>query len=320
VIDDLKPLRSSELRGNWATLLLPIRADQSIDYDLLSAEVDHFGSAKVNGVYSNGTAGEFYTQTEAEFDRVNTVLAEACERLKIPFQVGASHMSSQLSLERIRRARSFEPSGFQVIIPDWFPPTMDDVHRFLEVMAAAADPIPLIVYNPPHAKRRLSPEEWMDVVDRHPGVVGVKVPGGDEEWYDAMRPILQRISVFIPGHNLATGLSRGARGAYSNVACLSPSGAQRWYELCLADPEAGMRLEKRILDFLSQEVTPLITEKKLPNMAADKAMAVAGGWLPGLTTRLRWPYQGATDEEASMIGRTAREALPELFEARPGGQ
>src|SRR5271169_3098794 len=193
----LRPLGSSDLRGNWATLLLPIRPDQSIDYDLLGTELNHFGSARVDGVYSNGTAGEFYAQTEAEFDSVNRIMAEACERLHLPFQVGVSQMSPQLSLDRLRRARVLEPSGFQVILPDWFPPTMDDIHRFLDVMEAAADPIPLIVYSPPHAKRRLAPFEWIEVIERHAGVVGIKVLGGDAAWYEAMRPVFDKISVFI---------------------------------------------------------------------------------------------------------------------------
>jgi 4-hydroxy-tetrahydrodipicolinate synthase len=309
----LKPLRSSEIRGNWATLLLPVRSDQSIDYDLLGAEISHFGVAGVSGVYSNGTAGEFYTQTEEEFDRVNRILAEACERLRIPFQIGVSHMSPQLSLDRLRRARTWEPSGFQVILPDWFPPTMDDIHRFLDVMEASADPIPLIVYNPPHAKRRLVPAEWIEIVGRHPGVAGIKVAGGDAAWYEAMKPVLDQVSVFIPGHTLATGLSHGAHGAYSNVACLSPGGAQSWYELCQSDLREGLKLEERIGGFFSREVMPLITVRKLPNMAADKALAVAGGWLPGLSTMLRWPYEGATEGEAVRIGTAARAALPELF-------
>ena len=140
--------------------------------------------------------------------------------------------------------------------------------------------------------------------------------GGDAGWCEAMRPVLDRVSVFIPGHTLATGLSRGAHGAYSNVACLSPRGAQRWYELCMNSPGEGLELGDRIDRFFSQEVLPFITVKKLPNMAVDKGMAVAGGWLPGLATRLRWPYEGISEEEAAGLGDAARAALPELF-ARP---
>ena len=144
-------------------------------------------------------------------------------------------------------------------------------------------------------------------------IAGAKVPGGDDGWYAAMQPVFARWSVFIPGHTLAEGLRRGAQGAYSNVACLSPSGAQRWYDLCLREPAEGRAWGERIRAFWQVNIAPIITRDGLSNMAADKAAAVAGGWLPGLTPRLRWPYQSVTKDAAQQIGAIARTDLPELF-------
>jgi 4-hydroxy-tetrahydrodipicolinate synthase len=128
-----------------------------------------------------------------------------------------------------------------------------------------------------------------------------------------MQPLFERFSVFIPGHLLADGLARGAHGAYSNVACLSPGGAQRWYELCIQNPDAGRALGRRIAVWWQANIAPLITRDGLANFAADKAAAVAGGWLPGFTTRLRWPYRSADETVARKIGEAARAELPELF-------
>ena len=307
--------RPPDIHGNWATLLLPLNADDSIDFALLGAEIDHFITARVNGIYSNGSAGEFHTQTEEEFDRVSALLAEKCRAAGIPFQIGACQMSAQLSRERIRRTKALRPTAFQVILPDWFVPSWPEILAFLDTMAAEANPVPLVLYNPPHAKRRLVPAEWQQLVAAVPGLAGIKVPGGDDAWYRAMSWVMERISVFIPGHLLASGLARGAHGAYSNVACLSPAGAQRWYELCRSDPAAGARWEQRILGFWERNIAPLITQHGLSNMAADKAAATAGGWLPGLQPRLRWPYRGAPSEWVREIGQNARRDVPELFEA-----
>lgn len=307
--------RPPDIHGNWATLLLPLNADDSIDFALLGAEIDHFITARVNGIYSNGSAGEFHTQSEEEFDRVSALLAEKCRAAGIPFQIGACQMSAQLSRERIRRTKALRPTAFQVILPDWFVPSWPEILAFLDTMAAEANPVPLVLYNPPHAKRRLVPAEWQQLVAAVPGLAGIKVPGGDDAWYRAMSWVMERISVFIPGHLLASGLARGAHGAYSNVACLSPAGAQRWYELCRSDPAAGARWEQRILGFWERNIAPLITQHGLSNMAADKAAATAGGWLPGLQPRLRWPYRGAPSEWVREIGQNARRDVPELFEA-----
>lgn len=309
----MRPLTHADIRGNWATLLLPLNADDSINFTLLGAELDYFIAAGVNGVYSNGTAGEFHTQTEDEFDRVNQLLAEKCERADMPFQIGASHMSAQLSRERVRRAKALRPGAFQIVLPDWFPPSWLEIVTFLEVIAAEAAPIPLILYNPPHAKRRLAPDEWLRIAETIPAVVGIKVPGVDDAWYHAMQPAMRKLSVFIPGHLLATGIARGAQGTYSNVACLNPRGAQRWSELCQSDLPAGVAAQEKILAFWQANIAPLITVHGLANPAADKAAAAAGGWLPGFNPRLRWPYRGATDEMIRAIASAARTQLPEFF-------
>jgi len=235
----------------------------------------------------------------------------------MPFQIGVSHSHAPAALARLRRAKALSPSGFQVILPDWFPPSLPEVIDFLMLMASEAAPIPLIVYNPPHAKRRLTPAEWGIVASAVPGLVGMKVPGGDDAWYQAMQTVMTDLSVFVPGHLLASGLARGARGAYSNVACLNPRGAQRWYDLCVADPAAGAAFGLRIAAFWAEYVAPLITRHGLSNMAADKAAAVAGGWLPGLSPHLRWPYRSATLEIIVPIASAARALLPELFAVGP---
>ncbi|HTO05148.1 MAG TPA: dihydrodipicolinate synthase family protein, partial [Opitutus sp.] len=309
----MKPLGASEIRGNWATLLLPVQADDSIDFGLLDAEIDHFILARVSGIYSNGSAGEFYSQSEAEFDRINALLAGRCECAGMSFQVGLSHTGAQAALDRLRRSKALQPSAFQVTLPDWFPLSLPETLDFLRRMAEEAAPIPLIVYNPPHAKRRLTPTEWGTVLREIPSIAGMKLPGGDDDWYRVMEPWLRSHSIFIPGHLLADGLARGARGAYSNVACLSPAGAQRWYELCVRDPDAGAALGRRIAAFWAENIAPIITRDGLSNMAADKAAAVAGGWLPGFTARLRWPYRSVSDAHAREIGARARISVSELF-------
>jgi dihydrodipicolinate synthase/N-acetylneuraminate lyase len=309
----MRPLTAPEIRGCWATLLLPIQPDDSIDFALLADEIDHFVAAKMSGVYSNGTAGECYTQNEAEFDRISALLAEKCEQAGMPFQIGLSHPSAQIARARLARAKSLQPAAFQVTLPDWYPPSLAEVITFLEVMAAEAAPIPLIVYNPPHAKRKLTPAEWSEVAARVPGVAGMKVAGGDDAWFAAMQPLFERMSVFVPGQTLADGLVRGARGAYSNVACLSPAGAQRWYELCLRDPGAGASLGARIRAWWLANISPLISRDSLSNTAADKAAAAAGAWLGGFVPRLRWPYRSAPSDRVHEIRQRARADLPELF-------
>lgn len=307
----MTPLTHSEIYGNWATLLVPVNEDNSISYTLLAEEIDILIAMRVNGIYSNGTAGEFYNQTETEFRRINSLLADKCNAAQMPFQVGCSHMSPQLSLERLRFALSLEPSAVQVILPDWFPPTMQECIRYLQLMADVAGPVGLVLYNPPHAKKRLDPAGFAEILQAGIPLAGCKVPGGDTAWYAAMKAAAPALSIFVPGHHLATGVSLGAHGAYSNVACLHPQAAQQWYDTMLTDMPKALELEQRIQHFMSRYIVPYISEQGFSNQAADKLLAATGGWA-NIGTRLRWPYLGIDPQEVMQLRAVCRELLPEF--------
>jgi dihydrodipicolinate synthase/N-acetylneuraminate lyase len=183
---------------------------------------------------------------------------------------------------------------------------------FLRRMASQAAPIPLILYNPPHAKRRLAPPDFETILAQVPQVIGIKVADGDEGWYASMRTIMDRCSVFVPGHHLATGVARGARGSYSNVACLNPAAAQRWYRQMIDDPRSAADLEGRMNAFFGERIAPFITEKGYSNGAADKLLAAVGGWGP-IGTRLRWPYESIPEAVVPAIRARGRELVPEFF-------
>src|SRR6185503_10041437 len=224
----------------------------------------------------------------------------------------ASHTMAQTSLARIGRAVQFQPSAIQVILADWFPLTEKEMIACLERSAAAADPVGLVLYNPPHAKVVLTPAQIGRLRDAVPGLIGVKVADGDAAWYAEMRAHCQGLAVFVPGHHLATGIANGAVGAYSNVACLSPAGSQRWYNQMLADLPAALALEQRICGFIDAYILPFKLRDGYSNPALDKLLAAIGNWAD-VGTRLRWPYTWIEPEEAARLRPIARELMPELF-------
>jgi 4-hydroxy-tetrahydrodipicolinate synthase len=305
------PLSASEIFGNWATVLLPINADDSIDWARVETQIASLIKAGVNGIYTNGTTGEFWSQTEAEFDRLSSLVAERCECAGMPFQIGACHASPQLTLERIRRARAFNPGAIQITLPDWWKPNDDEVIAVVKKFAVSAAPVGLVVYNPPHAKRVLTPGDFGHLKKNVPEVVGVKVGGGDEKWYESMRSETTDLSVFIPGHHLVTGLKLGAHGSYSNVACLQPRGSQVWFETRQSAPAAALDLERRVQEFMSRHIVPFRDAHGFSNFALDKLLAEIGEW-SDIGTRVRWPYCSIPKSEAERLRPIAQEMLPEL--------
>ncbi len=309
----MKPLTPDQIRGNWATLLSAWNTDDSLDLGRIAAEVDALIAMRVDGIYSNGTAGEFHAQTEDEFDRISQCLADKCNATDMPFQIGVSHMSAQISRERLRRVVPLAPGAVQVILPDWFPVTDLEAATFLEQMAEAAGGIGLVLYNPPHAKRILVPEQVSQLGERVPALVGWKTAGGDDAWYAAMRRHVPQVSVFVPGHLLASGICRGACGAYSNVACLNPRAAQRWTDQMQTDMPAALELEGRLRRFMDRYIRPFIEEQSFCNAACDRFMALLGGWTD-VGDRMRWPYRSIPAGEVERIRHAAKTLIPEFME------
>lgn len=311
-----RPGRWGALRGNWATLLLPIEPDGRIDLLRLADEIDVLIAAGVDGIYSNGTAGECHNQTEAEFDAIQHVLAERCSRANTPFVIGACQPDPSVALDRLRRAVAHAPDGIQVILPDWWPVSDPEAVDFLQMAAEVAGDIKLVLYNPPHAKRVLSPATLAAVLKQVPQVVGIKLADGDADWYAEAQAHLNDWALYLPGHHLATGVEAGvAAGAFSNVACLSPRGAQVWTEMMLSDIGAACAIEQRICAFMDEHVLPFRRDHGYSNAALDKLLAAIGNWAP-VGPRLRRPYRWIDAAEAERLRPIARRMMPEIMDAR----
>ena len=309
----MRPLTAGELLGVWAGVLLPIRPDESIDIDRLAVELDHLLGSGVHGIYTCGTAGEFHTLSEAEWDALQQLVADRCHAAGVAFQLGASHPSGQASLERIARAAALRPGAIQVVLPDWLPLQPDEVFAAVERMAAVADGVPLVLYNPGYAKTQVEPELLGRLSAEVPALIGVKVPGGDDAWYARIADSVgDRLALFVAGHALASGYRRGAAGAYSNVACLSPAGAAAWYEQMTTDLPAALEFEGRLRGFLDAHIAPL-TRAGYCDPALDKTLAAMGGWAP-IGTRVRWPHRWVDERMVPVLRDAAAGELPELFE------
>jgi 4-hydroxy-tetrahydrodipicolinate synthase len=308
----MRPLSADQIRGVWATLLLPILANGDLDYLRFQDQLTHLAHSGVDGVYTNGTAGEFHNQTESEFDRISQLTAETCERHSLPFQLGCSHMSPIISLERLQRVVSLKPSAIQVILPDWTRLTFAEMCSYMEKMAAAAAPIGLVLYNPPHAKQVLTPKQWQELLATGMPVVGCKVAGGDALWYEEMQPVLERMAVFVPGHRLATGIFQGAHGSYSNVACLNPRAAVDWYQLMQKDIQKAIAVEKRVQGFFEEAILPFITIHGYSNTAVDKLLAAVGAWT-AIGTQVRWPYHSIPENVVTSVRDLGAKWIPEFI-------
>ena len=299
-------------QGIWGTILLPITEHDEIDWGALAEELDVLAASGLAGIYANGTAGEFHNQTEAEYERLASLVAQKAQAAGMPFQIAVSNTNPRIARERLRRLQPLQPSAAQFTLPDWWVPSAPELEQFMAGLQEAAGDIPLILYNPPQAKLRLSLAQIAELRRLAPNLVGAKLPGGDAAWYAERRRLLPNFSVFVPGHTVAFGRPLGADGAYSNVACLGPLGAQHHWQLSATAPEAAGELERRIQQFMAQHVLPLVGSHGLSHPALDKMMAEVGAWGP-VRARMLWPYASAPQDAIARARAALRELLPEFI-------
>ncbi|MGF1680124.1 dihydrodipicolinate synthase family protein [Photobacterium minamisatsumaniensis] len=296
------------IKGNWATLLLPLDGE-TIDYTRLAQQIDYFIEVGVDGIYSNGTAGEFYTQSDTEFQTISQLLAKKCHNANMPFQIGASHCHPNEGVTRAAFAANLKPTAIQVILPNWFPCNTNTALTYLKKVESQCQGVPLILYNPPHAKVSLSAKQLKYLFDQVKTLVGFKLPRLTDE---IVKTGLQdQASIFVAGHFLATDAYKGALGAYSNVCCLGPKATQLWTNDCLALKPEALEVEAKIQQFMNEEIAPFITEQGYCNAAADKFMASMGNW-SGITPNMRFPFEGIPAHCLEKARAAQKELIPDF--------
>jgi dihydrodipicolinate synthase/N-acetylneuraminate lyase len=148
-----------------------------------------------------------------------------------------------------------------------------------------------------------------------PTVIGVKLADGDDAWYAEAAAHLEDWALFVPGHHLATGVKASvAAGAFSNVACLNPRGAQLWTEGMLSDITDALDIERRICAFMDEHIVPFRRDHGYSNAALDKLLAAVGNWAP-VGPRLRRPYRWIDPAEADRLRPIAHWMMPEIMDA-----
>lgn len=314
----MKPLSSETLRGTWTTLLLPVAPDDTIDIAQLDAQLEFLCRSGIGGVYAHGSAGEFYALNETEFDRINELLTAHCETAGMPFQIGACHLHPREALARVRRAAALKPGAIQVILPDWVTVNTDEAIDFVTRVADAAGSVPLVIYNPKHAKRAFAPMEFAALKIAVPSIIGIKVSKEDPAWYAEMRRLEPGLAMFAPGPRYASAaIAWGARGSYSLIGALHPIYARYWEEIIHEDPTRALAIEERLQAFMKNHVAPLRVRFGLNGASTDKFLATAGGWTD-VGPRMRWPYRGVPEscitEFRPIVQALIRATIPEVAE------
>jgi dihydrodipicolinate synthase/N-acetylneuraminate lyase len=215
-----------DLTGIHVTTITPFK-EKSLELDLPGlAENTKFLSESrgVTGIVPLGTVGEFPSvSTEERKKVIETVLDSASGRKTII--AGVSHTNHVEVIELARHAKDCGADAALIVPPTYYMKDTDEgLINFLEAVASKID-IGLVLYNLPQtARTNLTPTFMLKILDRVPGIVGLKDGTKDlSQLAESVKVVGQRIPVVVGAEELMYyGLVAGGRGATSSIANYSP--------------------------------------------------------------------------------------------------
>jgi len=305
------PLTSETLRGMWAGLPVPWDSKDELDEDALRENLRRVCQVGVHGVYTHGTTGEFYAQSEDEWKRVVDATVEAGKRWGIPSQIGCTALWTAEVIRRVAYSQKEGADGVQIAFPFWLELTDAQAVRFLKEVSSAVTGIPIIIYNTERSKKPLTVDLLKRLVDANIPVIGCKGVRSAEE-LQALREVAPHIVFFVGEYHLADYWKYGARGVFSSFIYACPRFMLRYFRLCEEGrPEAqliGSGLER----FISEFVVPRY-KNGMYDTAFDRMFAVMTGFLTGSLLLSRPPYDAATQKDVGECRDWFSRNLPEFL-------
>lgn len=139
----------SRLSGMIAATFTPMFENGDINLEEVKPYADHIASTSIEGVFVNGTTGEFSSLTTNERKKLLKTWVDAANgRFKVICHVGSN--CQREAIELAAHAAECGAYGIGCIAPSFFKPaTVEDIVGFFAPIAAAAPDLPFYYYNMP---------------------------------------------------------------------------------------------------------------------------------------------------------------------------
>ena len=310
-------LKKEQLVGLWVSV--PTEWDENGDFDekTFRDNIALLMDVGINGLYTTGTTGEFYTLEWDEWKLVqDAFLAETAG--KIPVQVGANWFDTKGTIRRMRYARDHGAGAVQICFPGWMEMRQADYDQFLVDCYEAVPGIAIVHYNIMRTKKLYFAEDYLRVLPRVPTMIGTKAAMPFNNYIELMVRV-PGINHFVGESYFALAHQLGCKGMYTSWTMMNPTFFKSYYQLCVDGRYAeAVAIMMRLNRWHAEAVNPLIRKGYL-DPALDKPFIQMGGWLPG-TRRLRKPYTPIPDEDMAFLRKKTEEIMPEFLAYKPEGK
>jgi len=174
--------RYPKLNGLIAATFTPLRSDGTLNPKGVDAQVDHFLSRRVSGVFIGGTTGECHSLTVEERLALARRWAEVTRGTPLKCIMHVGHHALPDARRLAMEAERLGVHGISALAPGYFKPaTLSDLVDVCGAIAGAAPSLPFYYYDIPAMTGVVQPmPEFLELaLERIPTLAGLKFTNPD---------------------------------------------------------------------------------------------------------------------------------------------
>ncbi|WP_413736335.1 N-acetylneuraminate lyase [Sodalis sp. RH21] len=246
----------SGLSGLYAALATPFSEDEAIDFSSLRQLTEVINQQPLDGIYVGGSTGESLLQTPAEREEVLRFVAKnRSGKSKLIGHVGAISTRESRRLAQVCAEAGYD--AISAIPPIYFPYQSREIIGYYKDIVAAAQGVPLIIYNiPAMSGVKFSANDLRELLGTK-GIIGLKQTSFDMYQTEQLRRGFPE-ALILNGYDevFLAGIGTGADGAVgSTFNIMGWRYRQLWQAL-----QEGRLVEAQALQGQCNEVIDLLVK------------------------------------------------------------
>ncbi len=166
-------------KGAGTALITPFKDDLSIDFDALTAIVNHQIENGTDYLVALGTTGESATLSATEKRAVMDCIIQA-NKGRVPLVIGIGGNHTQAVIEQISQTNFEGFSALLSVSPYYNKPNQEGIKAHYKAVADAS-PLPVILYNVPGRTGSNMTASTQLALSAHPNIVATKEASGNME-------------------------------------------------------------------------------------------------------------------------------------------
>lgn len=257
--------------GVFVPHITPFDEEEKINEEMLRELVHYFADAKLNGLVTLGSNGEF---PYLSFEEKLKVLKIVREESSLPIIAGVAENSTRETIKLAKEAWDIGVDGLLIAPPYYFKPNVRELFAHYSRIAYEVE-APILLYNvPKFTTINIDIDVVEKLVEEHSNIVGIKDSGGSiGRVAELIRRVGGKISILAGTADLMyPSWVLGAHGAVVAVANVAPRLCVELYNAFREQRYQRARRLQLMINYLNEVVV-----KKYNQISAIKeAMRMCG--------------------------------------------